>query len=68
MSCHCHCDCQESTGDEATVAEDHKLDALIKEKILCNKEQPATVTEKPDGLLITTMVAITAGIFLVYGQ
>ena len=38
---------------------------VIKEEILRNKEQPATVAEKPDGLLITTMAAITAGIFFV---
>ena len=77
MSCHNCCDCQESTDDEAMAAEkpirlmdpgitqDHKLDALIKEEILRNKEQPATVTEKPirDGIIINTMAAMTVGIF-----
>ena len=47
MSCHCHCDCQENTDDDD--------EATV----------TATVTEAPikDGLLITTMAAMTVGIF-----
>ena len=47
MSCHCHCDCQENIDDDD--------EATV----------TAMVTEKPikDGLLITTMAAMSVGIF-----
>ena len=68
--CDCHCDSQESINDDESsvpmhpdVAQDHNLDALIKEEILRNKEQPAMVAEKPDGLLTTTMAAMAVRIF-----
>ena len=68
--CDCHCDSQESINDDESsvpmhpdVAQDHNLDVLIKEEILRNKEQPAMVAEKPDGLLTTTMAAMAVRIF-----
>ena len=68
--CDCHCDSQESINDDEStvpmhpdVAQDHNLDALIKEEILRNKKQPAAVAEKPDGLLTTTMAAMAVRIF-----
>ena len=47
MSCHCHCDCQENIDDDD--------EATV----------TAMVTEKPikDGLLITTMAAMSVGMF-----
>ena len=79
-NCHCCCQENIDDDDEAMVAEKPirdglpihssvaqglKLDALIKEEILRNKEQSTTFAEKPitDGLLITTVAATTVGIF-----